>query len=133
MPRGEVVGGELVARFDDGGIVSELYRIRIPAGTRSHQATHAPGLHKVMTVFAGEVTVALADGTRTLGAGHSAEWIADRPHTYSAGSAEDVQAAVLMRYPIARPGETSSSRDAPTMPAVAATAKTSKVSRGLTN
>jgi hypothetical protein len=81
MPRGEVVGGELVARFDDG--------------------------------------------TRTLGAGHSAEWIADRPHTYSAGSAEDVQAAVLMRYPIARPGETSSSRDGPTMPTVAATAKAS--------
>ncbi len=132
MPRGEVVSGELVARFDDGGIVSELYWIHIQAGTRGHQATYAPGLHKVMTVSAGEVTVALADSTRTLGAGHSAEWSADRPHTYSAG-AEDVRAAVLMRYPIARPGETSSSRDAPTMPAVAATAKASKVSRGLTN
>ncbi|HEY7622407.1 MAG TPA: hypothetical protein VH834_21735 [Solirubrobacteraceae bacterium] len=109
MPRGEVISGELVARFDDGGIVSELYRIRIQAGTQGHQATYAPGVRKVMTVFAGELIAALPDGTRVVGAGHSAEWIADRPHTYAAGSAEDVQAAVLMRYPIARPGRRATS------------------------
>jgi hypothetical protein len=109
LPFGEVVTGDLVARFDDGGIVSELYRIRIQAGARGHQATHAPGLHKVMTVFAGEATVALADGSLALAAGQSAEWGADRPHSYSAASGVDVQAAVLMRYPEAPSGRWISS------------------------
>jgi quercetin dioxygenase-like cupin family protein len=104
-----MVIGELIARFDDGGSVSELYRIRIPAGARDHQATHAPGLHKVMTVFVGEATVALADGTVELAAGQSAEWSADGPHTYSAAAAEDVQAALLVRYPEAPSGRWISS------------------------
>jgi hypothetical protein len=99
MPRADVISGDLVARFDDGGHVSELYRIRIEAGAEIHQATCAPGLHKVMTVFAGHATVALPDETLQVAAGQSAEWSADCPHTYSAAGAEDVQAALLVRYP----------------------------------
>jgi mannose-6-phosphate isomerase-like protein (cupin superfamily) len=99
MPRGEVITGELISRFDDGEIVSELYRIWIRAGVHGHQAIHAPGLRKAMTVFAGAATVALTDGTVELGAGQSAEWSADGPHSYSAVGAQDVHAALLLRYP----------------------------------
>jgi XRE family transcriptional regulator, regulator of sulfur utilization len=99
MPRGEVISGELISRFDDGEVVSELYRLRIRAGGESHQAIHAPGLRKAMTVFAGAATVALSDGTVQLAAGQTAEWNADGPHTYSVVGAEDVHAALLVRYP----------------------------------
>lgn len=99
MPRGEVVTGELISRFDDGEVVSELYRLRIRAGVHGHEAIHAPGLRKAMTVFAGAAIVALTDGTVDLAAGQSAEWNADCPHTYSAVGVDDVHAALLVRYP----------------------------------
>ncbi len=98
LPPGDAVSAEVVARFSDAGTVTELYRIGIRAGARGHRAAHAPGLRKVMTVFAGEVTIALTDATLGLAAGQSAQWSADSPHTYSAGDAQDAHAAVLMRY-----------------------------------
>ena len=79
--------------------MSELYRLRIRSGVHGHQAIHAPGLRKAMTVFAGAATIALTDGTVRVAAGQSAEWSADGPHTYSAVGAEDVHAALLLRYP----------------------------------
>ena len=51
-----------------------------------------------MIVFAGAVTIALSDGPVELVAGQSARWSGDRPHTYSAGGAQDAHAAVIMRY-----------------------------------
>jgi transcriptional regulator with XRE-family HTH domain len=98
MPAGETVSAELAARFDDGGVTTELYRMRVAAGAVDHPAAHAPGLRKVVMVFAGGVTVSLPDHAFYIATGDSAEWAGDRPHTYAADGTRDVEATVLLRY-----------------------------------
>jgi len=96
---GETVEAELVAHYGDGAIVTELYRIRVRAGKPAHNAAHAPGVHKAVIVFAGELRVGFGDARIEIAAGNSASFSAGRPHTYEAVGRHDVHGVLLMRYP----------------------------------
>ncbi|HUA45549.1 MAG TPA: helix-turn-helix transcriptional regulator [Solirubrobacteraceae bacterium] len=95
---GDGVRAHLAARHVDRGGVTELYRVRIHAGSPPHLAAHAPGLLKTAIVFRGALLVAAAGTERRLEAGQSGQWAAEEPETYTALGALDVEASLLLRY-----------------------------------
>lgn len=60
----------------------ELWKWRLEPGETRHGTPHLPGDHEAVHVEEGTLTLTL-DGHRfTLGAGHAAIFIGDRPHSY---------------------------------------------------
>lgn len=98
---GDAVEAVLTERFEDGAAVSEVYRIRIRAGTVQESAPHTPGSTEHIIVLAGTARVGAATAPRTVGPGGHARWAADVPHLYAAPD-EPVEAILLVRHP-ARP------------------------------
>ncbi|HYB29525.1 MAG TPA: XRE family transcriptional regulator [Solirubrobacteraceae bacterium] len=95
---GHSVHARLAARHTDPNGVTELYRVRIHAGSTPHDAAHAPGLLKTAIVFRGTLLVVAAGTERRLEAGDTEQWAAEAPETYTALGDRDVEASLLLRY-----------------------------------
>ena len=107
---GSAVDAVLAERFEDATATSEVYRVRIRAGTVQESAAHAPGTEEHMVVLAGTARLGDASSPRLVSAGEHAHWAADVPHLYGAPSG-DVEAVLIVRYPApAPPGGTDSDR-----------------------
>jgi len=97
--RGEAVSGELLETFDDGGCITELYRLRIHPGRHQVSPAHPEGVTEHLTVFAGVARVGPLDAPLTIPAGGHASWRSDVPHMYETETDEEVHAALLIRHP----------------------------------
>ncbi|WP_335936459.1 helix-turn-helix domain-containing protein [Streptomyces sp. PTD5-9] len=95
---GSAVDAVLVERFEDTDAVSEVFRVRIRAGTVQTSAAHAPGTREHLTVLHGTARVGETASPLLVGPGDHAAWAADVPHLYSAPSG-DVEAVLIVRYP----------------------------------
>ncbi|MFC8448594.1 helix-turn-helix domain-containing protein [Kitasatospora sp. NPDC057223] len=98
---GSAVDAVLTERFEDAAATSEVYRVRIRAGTVQESAAHAPGTEEHMVVLAGTARLGDASSPRLVRAGEHARWAADVPHLYCAPSG-DVEAVLIVRYPALR-------------------------------
>lgn len=96
---GRAVDALLLERFDDVGVVTELYRLRIRAGVRQISPGHAPGVREYLTVYAGVAEVGDPDDPLVIPAGRHGSWDATTPHLYAAQD-EPVEATLLIRYPV---------------------------------
>ncbi|GAA0964199.1 XRE family transcriptional regulator [Actinocorallia libanotica] len=97
---GESVTAELLETFEDGGCITELYRLRIRPGRRQVSPAHPEGVTEHLTVFAGTARVGPLDAPLTVPAGAHASWRSDVPHLYEADG--EVHAALLIRHPRGR-------------------------------
>jgi len=96
---GTAVSAQLLETFDDGGVITELYRLTIRPGRVQHSPAHPAGVTEFLTVFTGTARVGPADAPIVVAAGGHATWVADRPHLYAAETEEEVQASLLIRHP----------------------------------
>jgi len=96
---GRAVDAVLLERFDDVGVVTELYRLRIRPGVRQISAGHAPGVREYLTVYAGVAEVGDPADPLVIPAGRHGSWDATTPHLYAARDVP-VEATLLIRYPV---------------------------------
>lgn len=96
---GDAVEAVLTERFEDGAAVSEVYRIRIRAGTVQESAAHTPGSTEDIVVLAGTARVGASAAPAAVGPGGHARWPADVPHLYAAPDG-DVEAVLVVRHPV---------------------------------
>ncbi|GAA3929407.1 XRE family transcriptional regulator [Actinomadura viridis] len=95
---GGAVDAVLVERFEDAAAVTEVYRVRIRAGTSQESAAHAPGTEEHLLVLGGTARAGAASDPQEVGPGGHGAWPADVPHLYSAPDG-DVEAVLTVRYP----------------------------------
>lgn len=95
---GAAVTAVLTERHEDGGAVTDVFRIRIRSGARQESAAHIPGTHEHLVVLAGTAVVGDPAHPLTAGPGEHAHWAADAPHLYSAPHG-DVEAVLFVRSP----------------------------------
>ena len=99
LVKGEPVIAELVIHDEAADTISELYRVSVRAHAPRHRATTGTGLQKTALVFQGAWRVEFADDAFTIKAGEDRTWTAEQPHAYLATDEQDVEAALLLRYP----------------------------------
>src|SRR4051794_34706213 len=95
---GSAVDAVLMERFEDDTAATEIFRVRIRAGTVQESAAHAPGAEEHIIVLAGTARVGDASSPLMVGPGGHGAWSADVPHLYGAPNG-DVQAVLTVRYP----------------------------------
>lgn len=96
---GAAVSAALLETFEDGGMTTELYRLRIRPGRVQTSPAHPPGVTEHLTVFTGLARVGPADAPMLVPAGSHATWASDKPHIYAAETDEEVHASLLIRHP----------------------------------
>lgn len=96
---GSAVDALLLERFDDAGMITELYRLRIRAGVRQISPGHAPGVREYLVVYAGVAEVGDPDDPIVIPAGGHASFDATAPHVYATRD-DPVDATLLIRYPV---------------------------------
>jgi transcriptional regulator with XRE-family HTH domain len=96
--RGEAVDAVLTERFEAEGCVTEIYRVRIRAGTAQESAAHTPGTVEQLIVLAGTARVGGLSAPALIGPGGHGSRAADVPHVYQA-PAGDVEALLVVRHP----------------------------------
>ncbi|KRV50860.1 XRE family transcriptional regulator [Wenjunlia vitaminophila] len=99
---GSAVDAVLTERFQDATAVTEVFRVRIRAGTVQESAAHPPGTEEHLVVLSGTTCVGNASAPQEVGPGGHAHWAADVPHVYRAPSG-DVEALLVVRYPLTDP------------------------------
>lgn len=78
----------------------ELYTVEIEEGGLLSSGAHREGTEEFLTVFSGELTVAIQEETHTLHAGDSIRFKADRPHSYRNQGKGLAQVSMLIYYPV---------------------------------
>jgi XRE family transcriptional regulator, regulator of sulfur utilization len=96
---GQSVRADLATRLEGPDGITELYRVQLRRRADPHQATHSRGLIKTAIVFRGTLLVSSRSAQRQISLGRSAQWTAEEPETYAAVDDQDVEAALLLRYP----------------------------------
>jgi hypothetical protein len=97
--RGEAVVVTLLETFVDGGMTTELYRMRIRPGRLQTSPAHPAGVVEYVTVFAGVARVGPVDAPFLIPAGSHGRWMADTPHLYATATEEEVHATLVIRHP----------------------------------
>ncbi|MBC3844169.1 helix-turn-helix transcriptional regulator [Streptacidiphilus sp. 4-A2] len=100
---GEAVSATLLEAFVDGGVSTELYRLRIRPGSVQTSPAHGPGVVEYLTVFSGRALVGPVAAPLVVRAGEHASWASDAPHSYAALDQVEVQASLLIRHPLRGP------------------------------
>lgn len=95
---GRAVDAVLTERFEDDSAVTEIYRMRIRAGTAQESAAHTPGTTEDIVVLAGTARVGGLPAPALIGPGMHGSWAADVPHLYEAPQG-DVEALLVVRHP----------------------------------
>lgn len=96
---GSAVTAILMERYEDGGAVTDVFRVTIRAGAVQESEAHVPGTTESLMVLAGTAVVGRPGALGTVGPGDSARWTADEPHVYSAPDG-DVQGILFVRSPV---------------------------------
>lgn len=96
---GSAVTAVLIERFEEPPAVTDIFRIRIAAGSVQESAAHIADTTESLMVLAGTAVVGDPAELRTAGPGEYAHWRADSPHVYSAPHGEDVHGILFVRYP----------------------------------
>lgn len=97
---GTAVEAMLLEVFEDTGVTSELYRLRIPPGTTQTSPAHHEGVTEHITVFHGTLLAGPVDEPLTAGPGDHITWRSDVVHLYQALGPDTVEASLLIRYPV---------------------------------
>lgn len=97
---GEAVTVTLLEAFVDGGVSTELYRLRIRPGRVQTSPGHGPGVVEYLTVFSGTARVGPLGAAVDVPAGGHGYWPCDGPHTYAALGSTPVEASLLIRHPL---------------------------------
>ena len=100
---GDAVSATLLEAFVDGGVSTELYRLRIRPGAAQTSPAHGPGVVEYLTVFSGTALVGPVPAPLLVRAGEHASWVCDQPHTYAALDQTGVEASLLIRHPLRNP------------------------------
>ncbi|QMU78778.1 helix-turn-helix transcriptional regulator [Streptacidiphilus sp. PB12-B1b] len=98
---GDAITATLLEAFTDGGVSTELYRLRIRPGPAQTSPAHGPGVVEYLTVFSGTALVGPVGAPVVVRAGEHASWLAEGPHTYAALDESVVEAGLLIRHPLA--------------------------------
>ncbi len=85
---GRTLHGRLLNRSHLGSMISELFALRLTAGSMHHAQSHAPGVVEQLFVIEGTIVIGPDDHTETLGPGDFVRFPADRPHSYGAPDTE---------------------------------------------
>jgi transcriptional regulator with XRE-family HTH domain len=96
---GAAVDAVLLEVFRDGGVTTELYRLRIRPGSVQRSPAHPPGTVEYLTVYAGAARVGPPEAPLEARAGDHVSWAADIPHVYEALDGTEVRAGLLIRQP----------------------------------
>jgi len=96
---GAAVDAVLLEVFRDGGVTTELYRLRIRPGSVQRSPAHPPGTVEYLTVYAGAARVGPPEAPLEARAGDHVSWVADIPHVYEALDGTEVRAGLLIRQP----------------------------------
>ena len=106
--RGDAVTATLLEAFVDGGVSTELYRLRIRPGVAQTSPAHGAGVVEYLTVFRGTALVGPVSAPLVVRTGEHASWVCDREHTYAALEQVEVEASLLIRHPLRNlPGPSS--------------------------
>ena len=97
---GDAISATLLEAFTDGGVSTELYRLRIRPGRAQTSPAHGPGVVEYLTVFSGTALVGPVSSPLVVRAGEHACWPCDGPHTYAALEQAEVEASLLIRHPL---------------------------------
>ena len=100
---GEAVTATLLEAFVDGGVSTELYRLRIRPGAAQTSPAHGPGVVEYLTVFRGTALVGPVPSPMVVRAGEHASWVCDQAHSYAALDRTEVEASLLIRHPLRNP------------------------------
>jgi len=100
---GEAVTATLLEAFVDGGVSTELYRLRIRPGAAQTSPAHGPGVVEYLTVFSGTALVGPVPSPMVVRAGEHASWVCDQAHSYAALDEAEVEASLLIRHPLRNP------------------------------
>jgi len=98
--RGDAITATLLEAFVDGGVSTELYRLRIRPGPAQTSPAHGPGVVEYLTVFRGVALVGPVAAPVLVRAGEHASWGCDQAHTYAALDRVEVEASLLIRHPL---------------------------------
>ncbi|MSW50646.1 MAG: helix-turn-helix domain-containing protein [Actinobacteria bacterium] len=85
---GRTMEGRLINRTDTGGMIVELFELRLTPGPAHASQSHAAGVVEQLFVLGGTVVVGPEGDEVTLGAGDFVRFPADRPHSYAAPDGE---------------------------------------------
>ena len=77
----------------------EMYTIEIDEEGQLRSDSHKEGTEEFITVFDGEITIAVSDGQYTLKSGDSIRFKADRPHTYANSGDTLARLSMTIYYP----------------------------------
>jgi transcriptional regulator with XRE-family HTH domain len=83
----------------DAGHTVEVYRLRIDADACHRSVPHGPGVVEHLVVTAGMAAVGREGEESEVGAGQTAEWVSDVPHTYAALGGAPVESVLVIRSP----------------------------------
>ncbi|WP_052864336.1 helix-turn-helix domain-containing protein [Streptomyces niger] len=95
---GDAVTAVLIERFEEPPAVTDVFRIRIAAGSVQESAAHIADTSESLMVLTGTAVVGDPAQPQTAGPGEYAHWRADTPHLYSAPTG-DVHGILFVRYP----------------------------------
>ncbi|WP_030613678.1 helix-turn-helix domain-containing protein [Streptomyces sclerotialus] len=99
---GSAVTAALIERFEEPPAATDIFRIRIAAGSVQESAAHITDTSESLMVLTGTAVVGDPAEPQTAGPGEYAHWRADTPHLYSAPDG-DVHGILFVRYPHAAP------------------------------
>ena len=95
---GSAVDAVLTERFEDAEAITEIYRVRIRAGTVQQSTGHTSGATEHIIILSGSARVGDVAAPVLVGPGEHGGWPADLPHLYEALHG-DVEALLTVRYP----------------------------------
>ncbi len=76
----------------------ELYYLELDPGATLTAEPHLPGCQEFITLFAGELTVRVADRELRAGTGAALRFPADRPHAYFSTGTETARLSMVIHY-----------------------------------
>jgi transcriptional regulator with XRE-family HTH domain len=94
--RGAAVDSRLLTRFQAGGLVGELYWLRLVPGARQESAPHPAGVVEHLLLHSGRALVGPASTPVELGPGDYVSYDAAQPHVYEG----DAEGALLILSPL---------------------------------
>ncbi|ATP40653.1 DNA-binding protein [Solibacillus sp. R5-41] len=77
----------------------EIYTVEIDKGGHLKADAHREGTEEFITVFDGELTIAVGDGQYTLNKGDSIRFKADKPHSYTNAGSTLIRLSMTIFYP----------------------------------
>lgn len=103
QPGATVASPGIVARLldvsRDAGFTVEVYRLRVEPGAPHRSVPHGPGVTEHLLVTAGRARAGRLGEETDIGAGESAQWASDVPHTYAALGGKPVESVLVIRSP----------------------------------